>query len=1052
MSTACLKKYGAVFLAVMGCITGLYAQQTTGVVTDGYARPVKGVVVRVEGSNAVATTAADGSYHVAAGPGSRLQFVHPAYNVEERTTHAKDTLNVRLSALYLQSHYIQRTKELTPDSAAPRVEVLYGQSDADAVLGAISTVHSSQLNTTPATQYLYALPGRLPGLNVVQQSGFYTPLTSPLTSVDIFVGNIPKNQSGAGPTDNTEFAVSLRGHAGSAGQAPVAVIDGVQREWYSIDPDMIESVSIARDALSSVLLGQNSSRGALIVTTRKPEAGAPRLSFTAETGFQQSLYLPKPLPAYQYAYLLNEALLNDGKSPVYSAADFNAFRNGSDKFGHPDVNWYNTLLKSNPLLQRYNMNVSGGGTTARYVVSLNYMNQAGFFTTSGANSYNTNDNLRRYLINSKIEVDVDKNFSLGLQVFGRLQEGNQPGARSATILNNLLTTPNNAYPVLNADGSYGGNSIYQQNLLAQSQSSGYVADYLRDIMVNLDLKYNFNNWLPGLWLKAKGNVSVQTASILDRSKQVPVFAMHVAADGDTTYNRAGSTVNQVNNYVSTGWARYWFGQAMLGYDKNIGLHKINATLLFDQKKALLNYDLPSALTNYGGKASYSYNHTYFAEGAITYSGYDRYAPSHRFGLFYAGGLGWDIAREAGVHDALPWLNQFKLRATYGKTGNANVDNYGYYIWRNYYTSTAGTYGIGNTYPNGSGLAEQNGGAGTAGTLSNIVATWEKAHKLDIGLDVSLLHDHLQLNADYYHERYYDVMQQRGNTVALIGLSYPSENIGVDLYTGAELALTYQNNIHSFNYFITGNVSIQQSKVLYADEPAQKYPWNAHTGLPVTQRFGYIATGLYQSDKDLANTATFPGYTPHAGDVKYKDLNGDGVIDQFDVTAIGSRKPVTYYGLTIGCSYRGIAFSMLLQGRANQDGYINNNPIDQGFGAQGNGFTQGYEQALGRWTPETAAYAKYPRLTAGGNAYNFNPNFYSTTFFLHNGNYVRLKNISLAYNLPAAWMKRLKLAGIKLFAEAQNLFTWAAYKDVDPEVALPSYPMQKVINFGINIKL
>ena len=925
-----------------------------------------------------------------------------------------------------------------PYRTGTNLEVLYGRAKPASFLGSIATVGSSQLGLTPAPGYLYALPGRLAGLNVMQSSGFFSPPSGSLTTRDIFVGNIPNNSSGAGPTDNTEFTVQLRGHNASAGQSPIAVVDGVQREWYSLDPETIESVGVLKDALSTVLLGQNSARGALIVTTKQPIAGRPRVDFTAETGIQTAINLPTPLPAYQYAYLLNEALLNDGKAPAYTAADFNAWRNHTDPIGHPDVNWYKTILRDNARLTRYNLNVTGGGATARYLVALNYMSQDGFFVSSDANSYNTNAGIKRYTVNSKIDIDVNKDFTLGLQVFGRLQDGNQPGAGTQTILQNLLTTPNNAYPVVNPDGSYGGTNNYTQNLLAQTISSGYLADHLHDVMANLDLRYKFDKWVKGWWARATGNISVQEASLLDRSKQAPVFSQAISSSGDTSYHRYGLTINQSNSFTNTSWARYRYVQLSTGYDRRLGDHSVSTMLFFDQKNVLLNYDIPSQLTNFAWKASYNYKEKYFIEGATNYSGYNRYAPGHQYGLFYAGGLGWKV------------LDNLKLRVTYGRTGNANVDNYGYYIWRQHFSGVAGTYPIGSNYPNGGGLAEQ-GNPGSQ-VLANVNATWERADKLDAGLDIAVFHDHLQLTADYYHERYFDVMQTRGRSIALLGSGYPVENIGIDLYQGGELTLAWQDHIEGLNYFFTANGSIQQSKVLFMDEQYQKYSWNVHTGHPVGQRYGLIADGIFQTAADAAAAATIAGYAPHAGDIKYKDLNRDGVIDQFDVAPIGRQRPMIFYGLTAGLSYKGVEVSVLLQGAANREEYVANSYLDAGFQGQNNGYSQAYIQALNRWIPEVTTTASYPRLTAGGNGYNYSPLFTSSSFWLRDGSYIRVKNVNVAYNLPDAWVKKLRLRGIRIFANAQNLFTHAAYRGVDPEVSMPAYPMQKVINTGVTVKL
>ena len=1057
MLKSCLKITFLIFGVLVCSLSAIdVAAQTTaanvavaGQVLDDYARPLPNVLVKVKGTQQTAVTSDKGLFSIEAGVAQVLVFTHPLFNTAEKTIKANNApLLVKLSDRYL--HAPTGDTGVANNPNLQTIDVLYEKTTVEKRLSSISTVYSNQLSTTPGTLYAYALPGRLAGLNVNQTSGFYSALTSSLTDLDIFVGNIPKNASGAGTSDNTEFNIQLRGHGASAGQAPLTIIDGVQREIYSLDPENIESISILKDALSSILLGQNSSRGALLVTTKVPQKGAPRLSFTAETATQNSLGLQDPLPAYIYAYLLNEALLNDGRTPAYTSADFNAYRNGTDPNGHPDVNWYNTILKKDPLLTRYNLNINGGGDAARYIISLSYLNQDGFFKTGGSDSYNTNSQLRRYMINSKIDINVNKDFTVGLQLFGRLQQGNQPGAGTSNILNSLLSTPNNAYPVFNPNGTYGGSANYKVNLLSMVQSSGYLNDNTNDVMANLDLNYKLDKWIPGLWIRGKGNVSVKSSSLINRSKQSPVFSLIVSPTNDSTYNRYGDIFNQSNNFLTTSWARYVFGQVSVGYDKKAGDHTFQAMLLADKKTALLDYDIPSALSNYAAKVTYDFQGKYLAEAAVTYSGYDRYMDGKQFGAFYAGGLGWNIAKEDFIKDNFSWINQLKLRATYGRTGNANIDNYGYFVYRSYFSNVAGTYGIGSAYPNSGGLAE--GGTPGNQTLANVNATWEKANKLDIGLDVSLFKNHFQITADYYNERYFDVLQRRGRTIELIGQAYPAENIGVDNYHGIEVTTTYQNNYKNFNYFITGNASVQASKVIFMDEQTQQYSYNEMTGHPVGQRYGLIADGFYQNMDEVTKGATIVGYTLHPGDVRYKDLNNDGVINQFDITAIGKEKPLIYYGLNIGFSYKGFAISGLLQGVANREIYVNNSYMNAGFQGQNNGYSQAYETMQGRWIPENAAYATSPRLTAGGNGYNYNPLFSSSSLFLKNGNYFRLKNVNVEYDLPYSWIKRLKVSGVKFFVNGQNLLTHAAYDAVDPEVSLPSYPIQKVVNFGLNIKL
>ncbi|RYY59866.1 MAG: SusC/RagA family TonB-linked outer membrane protein, partial [Chitinophagaceae bacterium] len=415
------------------------AQQTapaspgvSGHVLDEYARPLVGVIVTAKGTSLSTSTGIDGAFELATNAPVTLTFSHPLYETREQKLTASAGFTLRMTESYLRVTNGADTAVLV-NKFQRKTDLLYESKPASTIISSVSTVYGGQLRSTPSSLYLNALQGRLAGLNVNQYSGFYTANTTPQIDVDIFVGNIPKNNSGAGPSDNSEFDIQLRGHSGSRGQSPLVIIDGVQREIYSIDPQNIESVSVLKDALSTILVGQNSSRGVLLVTTKNPTAGAPHLSFTAEMGSQSALGMPKPLTAYQYAYLVNEALLNEGRSSAYSAEDFYAYRNHTDPMGHPDVNWYNTTLKDNALMSRYNLNVQGGGSRARYIVSLSYLNQDGLFKTDNNNPYNTNLELKRYLLNSKVDIDVNDRFNIALQLFGRLQQGNQPGAGAGNI-------------------------------------------------------------------------------------------------------------------------------------------------------------------------------------------------------------------------------------------------------------------------------------------------------------------------------------------------------------------------------------------------------------------------------------------------------------------------------------------------------------------------------------------------------------------------------------------------------------------------------------------
>jgi len=315
----------------------------------------------------------------------------------------------------------------------------------------------------------------------------------------------------------------------------------------------------------------------------------------------------------------------------------------------------------------------------------------------------------------------------------------------------------------------------------------------------------------------------------------------------------------------------------------------------------------------------------------------------------------------------------------------------------------------------------------------------------------LFKDKLDITADYYHDRYFNVLGYRGSTVSLLGTPYPLENIGINLYQGGELSLTYRDHTGNFNYFVTGNINLQASKILYEDELNSPYPWTRLTGTPVSGViYGYTAEGLYQNAQDAATSPHIAGYTPQAGDIKYKDLNGDGVINQFDESPIGGTKPLIFYGLTPGVSYKGVSLTVIIQGVTNRQIYTGNNDIVNQLGLDYSTINQqAYVSATGRWTPETAGTATLPRLAVSG----YVNNGLLSSFYVKSGDYVRIKNAELGYTFPYSVTQRLKVAGLRVFVNGENLATLAGFKGIDPEeTTMGAYPVQRVVNAGVSVKL
>ena len=907
-------------------------------------------------------------------------------------------------------------------------------------LGASSTVYTNDLIKYQSATILTGLQGRLKGLNVSPFRGMQLLRTEANTKSDI-VGAIP-NVGGGIYGDNSEFLISARG------QSPVAIVDGVERDLYSIDPEAIESVTIQKDALSNMFLGMRSSRGALIITTKNPDAkGGFHLSLTGKFGISSALKSgPNPLSAYQYAYLLNEALLNDGKSPLYTYDDFEAYRNGTSPYLHPDVNWKDAIMNNSTTSQAYNLNVTGGGRVAQYFVSLGYYSENGLFKTSDANSYNTNFKYNRYLITSKVNINVTDEFKVSMSLMGRIEEGNQPGGISGTgysdLLSNVWQTPNNAYPVLNPNGTYGGNASYTQNLYAQTTGSGYISSNTRDVVGTINLKYDFDKLVRGLSVGATGNISSQVRNAIVRTKQAQVFQYSITQQGNEAYDKYGDVSSQTNSYRSVSTYQYMYGKMYVDWERQFGMHGVKASLWGDTRTILNNYDLPMIPSNIGQKVEYNYDNKYFAQAAVTESYYNRYDNGRRWGTFWAVGLGWDISKEKFMEASK--IDQLKLRATYGHTGNG-IDNAGYFSYLKRYNEDGGFW-----YSNGTSMS--NGGSvSEISPLANTLLTWEKGRKVNVGLDLTLLKNRLTLSADYYNDYYYDILQSRGKSIQLLGIAYPAENIGKTRYYGLETQLSWQDHIGKVNYYVSANWSMEQNKRLFMDEQYVPYDYLKMTGQPTGAIYGLVATGFLTA-KDIADGyPVMNGFNNiQAGDVKYKDMNGDGEINEFDRTVIGGDKPTCYFGIDLGFEWKGLEVTAFIQGAYNRDLYNSDRTLLEGFQVIGQSYGQAYTNLLNRWTPETAETATYPRLTAGGNMYNYGNNW-NSSLFVQNGNYIRLKNATVSYKLPENFCRNY-LGGlrVKIFVQGQNLLTWSRTRLQDPEVTFTSYPLQRTITTGINL--
>lgn len=886
-----------------------------------------------------------------------------------------------------------------PDSTLP---VAFGWQRPGEMVQSYSAVNGSDLTNVPVSSILGALYGRLPGLQLRQATG------AP--------GSDAPNES-------------LRG------LTPLVIIDGVPRDFTMIDLYQVASVAVLKDAVATALYGQRGAGGALLITTKRGGAGKARISFTAQTASLKSVTQPKLLDAYNYALLFNEGLLNAGQQPVYTADDLSAYKNHSDPFGHPDVDWYSTAFKDKTQLQQYNLNISGGSNTARYFVDLDYLNQGGVLNVpNDVNTYPTTNYYKRYNFRTNLDVALTKTTQVGINIYGRLQNGNQPGAGMDSIYNSVMLTPGNAYPQFNPDGSLGGNSQYRGNIWGLMAKSGYIPSYNRTMGMDLSVKQDLT-FLKGLYAVAKGSfISYYNESTL-RTKSIEVYDMNIdPATGDTIYTKFGNTGTQTNTMSVGARDRQIYYTLGLGYDAAFNASKLHADLLYNNDNYVNGSDLP--VTNRGilGRAEFSLKEKYLLEAVASYSGLNRFAKGKEWGLFPAMGIGWNISKESWFSSSV--FNDLKIRSTYGLTGN-NLSA-GYFAYQQFYNSGA-TFYKGNAPASSNTMVE--------GTLANPDLTWEKAKKFNVGTDIAIAKNRVHFTADYFNNLIYDALIIReANAGGLLGANRPLENLGRYSYKGYEFSLGYNDHTRNASWYVTGNAALLNTKIIDITEAAWPETYLYRTGRPLGQPFGLVAEGFYQNTEEISNGPVVEGYSPQPGDLKYKDLNGDHIINALDKTALTSGKPVVNYGLNYGFQWKGFDISMLWQGVMNVYTFTNSmNTL--GFQIYQSGYSQAFESNLGRWTPETAATATFPRITLG---YNTN-NYQNSSFWLKRSDYLRLKYAEIGYALPATVINRIKLKQARVFVNATNLLTVSKFRNWDPEYSDWAYPNQRTVSAGVNIQ-
>lgn len=995
-------------LLVFIAITSLsYSQgiQVSGTVSDENGEPLPGVTVLQKGGNVFATTDSAGSYIIKLPASGELIFSLVGFVRKEVAVSREGILNITLSA------DVKTLEDV--------VILGFGQSQKRiAQTGAIASVSGTELKQSPAANVMNALAGRLPGLVSVQRTG---------------------------EPGKDSPSLFIRGRASlNTASTPLVTIDGVQRDYQAIsllDVNEIENITILKDASATALYGVKGANGVIIVTTRMGKTGKPKINVTVERAHSKAVELPKFLDAYQTVLLYNEAYKNDNPAvaqPYYSAEAVEAFRTGSDPMRYANVDYVDALLKPAQDL-RANFNITGGSEMAKYFVNIGYLDQGGIYNAEKNDEYDPNARYKRYNFRSNIDITFDEDFSIGLKLNGSVQNINRPYRSIADIFYTALTispTVPISYPI----GYYAFDGQTASPFWVVNQS-GYAQEYNSALSGMLTATRKLDFITEGLSIKGNYSFDGYYNNSLLRNKEVP-YARYIGS-GDFN-DPANYTLLRSHIPLSAPTSSFtqnrniWMDMS-LNYLRRMGNHEVSGLLLANRTQAVAavagqsaTNAIPYVSQGLVLRAVYNFKDKYFAEFNAGYNGTDNFSPDKRYGFFPAFSAAWLLTKEKFLENT--FLDHLKLRVAYGLTGDDQIPGRRWLFYSEYVNS--------GSYPYGASL--QNVTATLEGAMANRNVSWQISAKTNVGLELKVLQNKLGLNIDLFHEYRYNQLIFPNSVPGILGMTgsnLPPINEGKVENKGFEVELTYNNNVGALSYFLNVNTALARNKIIFMDEEPKKYPWLQRTGRPIGQYFGYTAIGFFQNEEDIQNSPTqFGNVVP--GDLKYKDLNEDGIIDGNDMGYIGKGNvPELFYGISGGVNWKNFDISFLFQGAG--ESYRNNTGAGYWEFFNGGKVTEAH---LGRWTPETAATATYPTLHSVRNSNNHR----ESTFYLENVSYVRLKNAEIGYTINKPRITRnLGFNSARIYVNGQNLYTWADTV-FDPELtgSTTTYPVLRSFNFGL----
>ena len=1038
-----MKNFLFICMLLLGLSTSALAQESivvTGVVTDTNKEPMIGVNVSISNIPGLgAITDLNGKYSIKMPPYHKLVFTYIGFEKVEVLVKEQRTVNVTM-------------KEASAREIDEVVITGTGAQKKLTVTGAITNVDVDVLKANPSGSMANALAGNVPGILAMQTSGK--------------------------PGSVSEFWIRGISTFGASNSALV-LVDGFERSLDEINVEDVESFSVLKDASATAIYGSKGANGVVLITTKHGKAGKINISAKAETFYNMLTQVPDFVDGYTYASMANEAKITRNLEPLYKADELEIFRLGLDPDLYPNVNWIDELLRKGSWSTRATLSMNGGGNTARYYVSGSYLDQQGMYKVDKAlKDYNTNANFRRWNYRMNVDIDITKSTLLKVGVSGSLQKANDSGVGSDAIWTALMGYNAIMVPKLYSNGyvpAYGNDNGDRFNPWVQATMTGYRENWKNNIQTNVTLEQKLDFITKGLRFVGRFGYDTENNNWINRRKWPEQWKAKRfrATDGTLDYDRVAEERKMFQESGSDGLRNEFF-EAELHYSRGFKHHHLGGTLKYNQSSKIktvgLGDDLKKGIArrNQGlaGRFTYNWNYRYFIDFNFGYTGSENFAAGHRFGFFPAISGAWNIAEESLIKKHLKWMNMFKILYSYGKVGNDNLGNTRFPYLYDIETMTkkdgdktvdTGGYNFGDY------TFDRYYGGMRYSSLSSPNVTWEIATKHDLGIDFSFFNDKLSGSVDYFNEKREGIYMLREYLPGIVGLeSNPSANVGKVTSEGFDGHFTFRQKLGAVGLTIRSNITYSKNEIVDRDEENNYYWYKMQKGHRVNQARGLISLGLFKDYDDIRNSPVqdFDGYKVMPGDIKYKDVNGDGKIDGNDQVAIGATtKPNLIYGFGIAANWKGLDVNLHFQGAGKSTYFIDGSTVHMFKLGDGWGNVLSEMANSNRWIsadisgdPATEnPNAEYPRLSYGPNSNNYQ----QSTYWLRNGSYLRLKTVEVGYTLPTQLVNKVHFNTVRIFFVGTNLLTWSAFKLWDPEMGSTDgkrYPLSKNLSLGISVNL